>query len=109
METSFDLVCPKCLNIMQLFPHPNKIKIGQLAWEISKFENVDDGPLVYYKLILAWMCWKNLFKMYDKSLNDFSPGYAPVRDIIIEDSLSYDFTSESLIKPCTKNDNSLVH
>ena len=49
---------------MQPFPHlsdaTNLIKIGQLALEIFKFENVDDGrpmmtdnrPLVYYKLTL---------------------------------------------------------
>ena len=46
-------------NLKQPFPHPsdatqNLIKIGQLASEIFKFESKDDndGPLVYYKLIL---------------------------------------------------------
>ena len=42
---------------MQPFPHPwcytyNLIKIGQLASEVFKFESVDNGPLVYYKLTL---------------------------------------------------------
>ena len=58
------------------FPHPqwcyteNLIKTGQLASEIFKFESVDDGPLVYYKLTL-WAKGSAELKIKRASLSGF--------------------------------------